>query len=144
MVLGIQATGLPPVKRLGFDDGWARFGSTFLNFGRPSIFIDSCYLPEAALLGFESFATWPGDDPLPRPNICALVLGSNIRLHSATSGNLLASHRYEVARAEPLSMGKELVVFVGDSWALSLSWSALWRSVFGYVKVCDANGTKLH
>lgn len=127
----VRPTPLPTIKRLGFYDGWAAFEPTFLNFGCPSIFVDSCYLPEAESLGFEPFGTRPARDPLPEVAIRVRTDGPVITLSSASGNNLIAIHQMPLPQIATLVRARQVIILVGGSWELSLSWSVLWDCRIG-------------
>ena len=122
---------LPPIKRLGFDDGWACFGPTFLNFGYPSIFVDACFTPGYDRLGFEPFGSRAPLSPLPGVEVHVHVLGACVSLLPTSDAIPAASHYFALSEAGALRAACGLVVLVGDSWDLELSWSALWRCQVG-------------
>ena len=132
----MSPAALPSFRRLGLDDGWATFGSTFLNFGCPSIFLDRCLLPDAARLGFELLGSRPASEPLPSVAVQARILGTSIALYSASSGDLIATHECSARTGSFAIAPGQVIIMTGDSWDLELSWSALWRSRIGQTYAC--------
>lgn len=134
----MQSSHLPPIKRLGFDDGWACFGPTFLNFGCPSIFVDACYLPAIDHLGFETFGARAARCPFPVVDVRVGVLGTDLSIYTRGLADPTAHHRFSAARCCPLAAASHLILLVGDSWELELSWGALWRSQIGLAQALDS------
>lgn len=122
----------PTVKRLGLDDGWWFFCTHFLNLGLPLVFIDSCLLPRAEDLGLEALGTRKPETPLPLVDLRITLLGNGVTLYNAdASPPVVAAHWFrslELPSARPAS---SVGIIVGDSYALQLSWSALWRCRIG-------------
>lgn len=123
----------PTVKRLGLEDGWALFCPHFLNLGVPVLFVDACLIPEAEHLGFEPFGTRKPDAPLPMVDLHMTLLGNGVTLHNAhRHRDLMTSHWFRaITLPQALQSASHVGILVGESYALDLTWSALWTCCIG-------------
>lgn len=123
----------PTVKRLGLEEGWWFFCPHFLNLGLPLLFVDACLLPGAEDLGFESFGTRRPEIPLPSVDLRVELLGDGVSLYSSgRQSHFVAGHWFRKLRLLPLPAHDSSVgILVGDSYALQLTWSTLWRCRIG-------------
>lgn len=122
----------PTIKRLGLDDGWWFFGPHFLNLGLPLVFIDACLFPAAEELGLEHFGRRRPDSPLPSIDLGIGLLGDAVGLHVADQRQgFFAAHWFRQLRLPSPTQTTSMAIVVGDSYALQLTWSALWTSHIG-------------
>ncbi len=126
---------MPQVARLGFHDGWLLLNPCFLNLGLPVLLIDHRILEGADRLGLEPFGSRNPRQPLPAANVRAEINGGGISLWSTWNSQpvLLAAHWFHSSPAalpESQRLGR-LILITGDSYAVQLSWSALWTCRIG-------------
>lgn len=128
---------LPPIARLGFDDGWLLLGPTFLNFKLPAIVVDHRLVGPTGF-GLETFADRTPGDPWSRSTIDVLRCGGQIALRSPQIGSF-ASHWFDRS-AYVLNGFKKLILIIGDTHALELSWSELWECSIGIAELIVGEG----
>lgn len=128
---------LPPVTRVGYDHGWHLLGPTFLNLGVPMLVVDKAFLDPAAY-GLEPFGTRNPHTPLPQTPLLI-----------ERSGRFIGIRDQRTPHADPIAIGAfvdppllewltgadQVVLAVGDTRAMELSWAALWESHIGTATV---------
>lgn len=127
-------TALPPVARLGFDAGWLLLTPTFLNLQRPVLLVDQIHIGPTTGLGLEPFGSRDPRSPLGACGIEVVVAGSGVSLWSAPvePRGLLATHWFDTCNYGDACWGSsEVVLLVGDTYAVDTSWSALWSCLIG-------------
>lgn len=136
-------TALPTVARLGFDDGWLLLNPTFLNLQKPVLLVDQIHTGPHAGLGLEPFGSRDPRSSLPACRIRLVVAGSGVSLWTTLGehAGLLATHWFEAHDAPTTCCGStELILFVGDTYAVEMSWSALWTCSIGKARIDRAYG----
>lgn len=124
---------MPQLARLGFDDGWLVLGPHFLNLGLP-VLIDHRLIDSAETLGLEPFGTRDPRQPLRPARVRVGIAGGGVWLWSSQRSRraLLAAHWFEPIPGALLAQQSLGVVFMtGDTYAVQLSWSALWTCRIG-------------
>ena len=124
---------LPHVAHVGFDHGWLLLGPTFLNLGMPMLLVDRVFLDPTAH-GLELFGTRDPRAPLPRTPLVIERSGRFVGLRDER-----APHADPIgigAFADPLSLDwladtDRIVLGVGNTRALELSWAELWEFAIG-------------
>lgn len=143
MTLGPQSERYrqPTVKRLGMEDGWWFFCPHFLNLGVPLVFVDTCLVPEAGHRGLEVLGEREPDTPLLPAGLRIRSLGDGLSFYgTGRQPPLLASHWFRTLNLpQSLHSYPVIGVIVGDSYALQLTWSALWRCRIGTVAQVDTD-----
>lgn len=128
-------TRLPPLARLGFDDGWLMLRPTFLNLRRPVLLVDKLLLGSIVGLGLEPFGSRDPRARLPDCRVEVAVVGNSVSLWSE-SRSCMASHWFD--RVDPrvdFARFAEMVLLVGSTYAIESSWSALWTCSIGQAQV---------
>jgi len=126
-------TVLPPIARLGFDDGWLLLRPTFLNFGLPGLLIDY-RLVGPADLGLELFGTREPTRPWASATVHLRRCGGNLTLWSDDPPRLVTARWLEDG-ARVLDGCDQVILLVGDTRAVQLSWNSLWSCVVGIAAV---------
>lgn len=123
---------IPAAARLGFDRGWLFLQPTFLNFGLPAVLIDRRLISNPDL-GLEPLAQRDPFTPWCEANArlrdCNGVLG----LWQRRPEELVAVNPQPAAATSGASHDR-IILLVGDTYEIGLSWSALWACRAG---VCD-------
>lgn len=124
---------LPPVTRVGYDHGWHLLGPTFLNLGIPMLIVDQAFIDPTAY-GLEVFGTRDPRRPLPRTPLLV-----------ERSGRFIGIHDRRTPNADPITVGAftnpvlldwltntdQMILAVGGTRAMELSWAALWAFAIG-------------
>ena len=143
-----RGAGLPPVGRLGFDRGWLRLRPTFLGLGLAGMLVDSRWTGPGAALGLEVFGERDPRRPFVSPNLAVDVWGRHtFRLVSHTAGDsvmVLADATFTLGHDDAWwvcahQVGRVLVV-VGDTYRVGLSWAALFDCTVGVARVLPLPG----
>lgn len=130
----------PAIKRLGLDDGWWFFCPHFLNLGLPLVFVDACLLPEAEQLDLENFGSRKPHTPLPEIDFGVGLLGGRVGLYNtATPPKLVTAHWFRKLTLPRALQATRVGLIVGDSYALELTWSALWTCRVGTMTIADSS-----
>jgi len=129
------STALPPVARLGFDDGWLFLDSTFLNLQKPVLLVDQVHIGPSNTLGLEPFGSRNPRRGLPACRIEVGVVGNGVTLWTTRKGerSMLAAHWFAAAPdiGRICCASSQVVLIVGDTYAVGTSWSALWTCLIG-------------
>lgn len=125
---------LQPVARLGFDDGWLLLGPTFLNLQCPLLLVDQALIGTTAGFGLELFGHRDPRSALPVCGINVLSSGSGVSLWTEPS-TCLASHWFDSPVATADANVPQLVLLIGNTYEVEMSWSALWACVIGLARV---------
>ena len=120
---------MPAVARLGFDRGWHFLAPTFLNFKVPAVLIDHRLIDDANL-NLESFANHHPDTPWRTGNALLRLSVETISLWQRQPEQLITTTVPSTA-ASDLSSPRPLILLVGDSYNVQLTWSALWTCHIG-------------
>lgn len=129
---------LPTVARVGFDDGWLILGPHFLNFRLPSLLVDYRLAGEAGR-GLETFGAHRPTDPW---TLAAVHIRSAYG-HLGIVGNqpaVLIASRWLGEGLRVMHGYDKMIVMVGDTHAVQLSWSALWTCRIGLANVTTSAG----
>lgn len=129
---------LPPIARLGFNDGWLMLPPSFLNFGLPGLLIDY-RLVASNDLDLEPFATHDPRGPWRDSKLHLRCAGGYRTLWQQDPERLLAAS-FEASRTGTFTGHHRLVLVVGNSYAVQLSWSALWTCRIGTVALTSLDG----
>ena len=133
-----RLTMLPPVARLGFEDGWMLLSPTFLNLQRPVLLVDKVHIGPTTDLGLEPFGL---RDPLVKLPMCRIdvaVAGNGISLwiDRRRSRSLLAAGWFEAVNPHDICANfGQVIVLLGDTYAIEASWSALWTCEIGIGRI---------
>jgi hypothetical protein len=122
-VISTWVRSLPRVDRAGFDDGWLILGPHFLNFGVPSLLVDYRLADEAGC-GLEIFGVHRPEEAWIPAAVHITSTAANGGIWGNQSIVLIASRRFGRG-LEVLDGYDELIVMVGDTYAVQLTWSAL-------------------
>lgn len=129
----------PTVARLGFDDGWLVLGPHFLKLGLPVLLVDHRLVGPVDGLGLESFGSRDPRRPLESAKIRAVLNGGGVSLWAASAAHqsLLAAHWFEPSPAAVLESQpvQRLILIVGDTYDVELTWSALWTCFVGIATI---------
>jgi hypothetical protein len=129
------AGGLPRLARIGCDDGWLSLSPFFLNFGTPALLVDQQILSCPQRLGLEPFGLRDPSRPLPASTIQTSIAGGGVALYTRSrSGRiLLAAHWFDDhdAQIHRWPPTRKIVLIVGCTRDVELSWSALWTCWIG-------------
>ena len=120
---------MPAVARLGFDRGWHFLAPTFLNFKVPAVLIDHRLIDDADL-NLEPFANHHPDTPWRTANALLRLSGETISLWQRQPEQLITMTVPSTA-ASDLSSPRPLILLVGNSYNVQLTWSALWTCHIG-------------
>lgn len=138
-----SATPHPAARlgRLGFDRGWLRLDPSFLNLGLPSVLVDHRLIGPVRDLGFERFGDHNPARSFPSVSVVAEVWGQYaITLFTERRGGLgrgpvLAQtwfdNQHTASWSTSLRNDQELLIMVGDTFAIELGWAALWDANIG-------------
>ncbi len=139
------------VARVGFDHGWLCLSPSFLNLQLPVLMIDRRLLPDPALLGLEPFGSRDPRLPLPTTRIVVQHHPSamiSIWDHHPGDGpgELLGWHRAAPTHGDtphsPWALAGDtctgVIVIIGDTHRIQLSWAAIWDSHIGHARLVDA------
>lgn len=129
---------LPPVARLGFDDGWLVLGPTFLNLQTPVLLVDQVHIGPHTGFGLEPFGSRDPRSSFPACLIRLVVAGNGVSLWTTLGEHLglLATHWFEAPVVSTIFMGSpSVVLLVGDTYAVQTSWSAMWTCLIGEARV---------
>jgi hypothetical protein len=126
---------MPALARLGCDDGWLSLSPYFLNFRTPVLLVDQQIVGWPQRLGLEPFGDRDPSRSLPTSTIRTSISGGGVALYarSRTGQALLAAHWFDDHEA-PIHRWpstRTIVLIVGDSRAVQLSWSAIWTCWIG-------------
>lgn len=140
MTTPVAALGpLPRIARLGFDDGWLILGPTFFNFGVPSILIDY-QLVGPTDLGLEPFGTRDPAAPWAPATACWRRSSGTLGLWTDDPATLVIERWFDFG-THAIDGYDQMILLVGDTRAVELSWSALWTCSIGTVRACTTAGT---
>jgi hypothetical protein len=148
-LIDIRRRATPDIARLGFDLGWLCLNLTFLNLRCPVLIIDQRLLPDPGCLGLEPFGTRNPTLPLPDSTLAVqLHPGHMISLWSRSqvgTATLLTWHR-PTSAIHPtwaaLPATGAVVVIVGNTHHIQLSWAALWDSQIGNAQLKAVGGLR--
>lgn len=139
LALGALArTSQPPVARLGFDEGWLLLGPTFLDLRRPVLLVDKILIGPTSTLGLEPFNS---RNPRVRLNVCRIQVvtaGSGISLWTGSGASrcLLAAGWEVASRSRDICWAThDIILLVGDTYAVEVSWSAIFACLIGAATV---------
>jgi len=136
---GPSARGMPALARLGFDYGWLFLSPRFLNLGQPSLLVDRQLIGDAQKLGLEPFGCHDPRHPFSTTKILVGLRFAEVSLWSVLSSAPRLLARASVDKDLPeiadIARARCCNVIVGDTYAVQLSWSALWRCDIGAATV---------
>lgn len=127
-------TRMPQVARLGFDNGWLSLSPHFLNLGLPVLLVDYRLVEDVEMLKLESFGSRDPRQPLHTAGVQAEVSGGGVSLWSTygQQPTLMAAYWREPIPTALLHSQRleHLILMIGDTYAVQLSWSALWTDCY--------------
>lgn len=129
---------LPPVARFGFDDGWLLLKPTFLNLQGPVLLVDQIHIGTPITHGLEPFGSRDPRLRLPVCRIRVVICGSGVTLWTTRDRQrcLIAAHWFEAPDVPTICWGSaEMVLLVGDTYAVQTSWCALWTCLIGKARI---------
>ena len=119
----------PPVARFGFDNGWHFFPPSFLNLGMPGVLVDSrllaCPVPD-----LEHFAERDPGSPW-RDTKFRLRCSDGCTSVWLREPDRLVATSFGYSQFTTMSQQHRVVLFVGNSYDVELSWSSLWDCQVG-------------
>lgn len=124
---------LPTIARFGFDDGWLILGPHFLKFGLPGLLIDY-RLADEVCEGLETFGARHPENPWTPAAVDIRCTNGYVGIWTKHPTALVAS-RWLGKDLDRLKGYDRLLVMVGDTHAVQLSWSALWTCRIGVCKL---------
>ena len=125
----LLATAPPAVARLGFDRGWHFLAPTFLNFKMPTVLIDHRLIDDADL-NLEPFADHHPDTPWRTANALLRLSSETISLWQRQPEQLITTI-FRPSGANRLDDSNQLILIIGDTYDVQLTWSALWTCHIG-------------
>lgn len=138
------AEGMPAIARLGCDDGWLSLSPSFLNFGMPVLLVDQQILGCPQRLGLEPFGLRDPSRSFPLSTTRTSICGGGVALYARprSSHALLAAHWFDNCEASihQWPSSRMILLVVGPTREIELSWSALWTCWIGtsLVSGCDS------
>lgn len=126
---------VPPVAalaRIGFGSGWLILAPTFLNFGLPAVLVDYRLIQDADLQ-LEPFASHDPLAPWWEANARLRYSDGKLGLWRLGPERLIAAELQVggAAGIAELSSHNRMVLLIGDTYDVQLSWSALWGCRIG-------------
>lgn len=132
------------MARLGFDDGWLLLNPTFLNLQKPVLLVDQVHIEPSDTLGLEPFGSRNPHCALPACRIEVGVIGNGVTLWTTQAGErcMLATHWFAAAPdiGRICCSSPEVVLLVGGTYAVEISWSALWTCLVGAARLQRGHG----
>jgi hypothetical protein len=127
--------------RLGFDHGWLRLNPTFLNLRCPGLLVDRLWIGNLNGLGFEPLGERDPRRPFPTVRLTAYLWDSGIQLRAAHNQrrHLAActtlSDRHEPQWWTAALHLRRVLLLIGDTHRVELSWAALFDCTVGITRV---------
>ena len=124
---------LPRIARLGFDDGWLVLAPTFLNLGVPILLVDYQIVGPTDL-GLEPFSSHRPATPWARAKAHLDQHGGSLALWTDDPPRLVTERWLDLGTCR-IDEYQHMILLVGDTQAVQLSWSALWSCSIGKIRV---------
>ena len=124
---------LPRIARPGFDDGWLVLAPTFLMFGVQVLLIDYLLVGPTDL-GIEMFGNHKPTMPWAPAKAHLDQHGGSLALWT-DDPQILVAQRWLDLGAHRVDEYHQMILLVGDTQAVQLSWSALWGCSVGKIRV---------
>ena len=121
-----------PVAHIGFGCGWLVLAPTFLNFGLPAVLVDS-RLVQDTNLRLEPFANHDPSLPWREADACLRYSPGTLELWRLRPEQLIAAE-FQAGGTAVLARHDRVILLVGNSYDVQLSWSALFDCLIG---ACD-------
>ncbi|QDP95344.1 hypothetical protein FOE78_04945 [Microlunatus elymi] len=130
---------LPPVARLGFDDGWHLLPATFLNLKMPVLIVDRAYIGDPSAFGLEQLGARDPKTPIPRSCLDVELLDNLLWIRDQESHMIIAGSRLNAnCLVKQLALARTAALLIGSSYQLELSCLALWSMFIGTANVSPA------